>query len=178
MSINTLYNEACRGEQGAEQRLFQGLTVRFRLFVYQRVWNEDDAQEIVQEALATVAQEYRKTEFQISFSAWAYKVLQNKISNYVRKKSFRDTVVQPVPGSEDDYAAWNPDPSLERKLLDCLREMSRANARYARILNFRYQGYDVEDICERLRMKPNNFYVVLLRARAVLKQCLEKGGFK
>ncbi len=176
MKINTLHKKACDGDRTAESRLFEILTVRFRVFVYQRVWNEDDAKEVVQDALITISEEYRGIEFKTSFSAWAYKVLQNKISNHIRKKTTRDKVVESVPGDRVDIASWVPDPRLEPTLLDCLRKIADTNLRYARILNLRHQGYEVADICRKLQLKPNNFYVILLRARSMLKQCLEKGG--
>ena len=178
MNINALHNKAINGDRADEDRLFQSLTVRFRLFVYQRVWNEDDAKEIVQEALITITKEYKEIEFQTSFSAWAYQVLQNKISNYIRMKKSREKVVEPMPDGNPDFAAWSPDPVLEPKLLGCLRELGRTNLRYARILNLKYQGYDVEDICRKLDIKPGNFYVILSRARSMLKQCIENGGIR
>lgn len=176
MSINALHDQARSGDRAAEERLFQNLTVRFRLFTYQRVWSDDDAKEIVQEALVTIAREYKEIEFQTSFSAWAYKVLNHKISNFIRKKKVRDRTLESSEDPDTEFAVWTPDPVLEPKLLDCLHQLSRTNLRYARVLNLKYQGYPVEDICSRLEIKPNNLYVLLLRARNMLKQCLEKGG--
>ena len=52
------------------------------------------------------------------------------------------------------------------------------NNRFARILNFHYQGYAVVEVCERLRLTSTNFYSILSRARSMLELCLEKGDVK
>jgi hypothetical protein len=60
-------------------------------------------------------------------------------------------------------------------LRECLKQVGRANIRYARILNFIYQGQDFDYICQRLTMTRNNAYSVLSRARTMLMKCVDKG---
>ena len=82
-----------------------------------------------------------------------------------------------VPMAEDN----NPDrssatdPSFKRRLLDCLKKVNQTNTRHARILNLHYQGYTVTDICGKFKITRNNVYIILSRARLMLKVCLEKG---
>jgi DNA-directed RNA polymerase specialized sigma24 family protein len=54
--------------------------------------------------------------------------------------------------------------------------MNAEFGRHARILVMKYQGYRTAEICERMSITPNNLYVTLSRARAMLKACLEKEG--
>ena len=63
MDINTLYKKARDGDKASEYEFFQVLTVRFRLFLYQKNVNEEDAKEIVQDAMFTIIEEYKKIVF-------------------------------------------------------------------------------------------------------------------
>ncbi len=67
------------------------------------------------------------------------------------------------------------DPEVRRRLLSCLEKVAGANLRYAEVLRLTYEGYDTESICRNLKIKPNNLYVILSRARMMLKKCLKKG---
>ncbi len=179
LNINSLHEEARGGEQAAEDRLFAVLSERFNLFVHRRVWNEQDASDVVQEALMTVAREYREIEYHSSFSAWAYKVLDNKILSYIKKKRLAGARESSM--ADDDIAqrlGSVEDPSLRTTLLDCLKKLNNFNARHARILNLKYQGYSTEEICDRMKVNPNALYIVLHRARAALETCLKTGDLR
>ena len=54
MTINELYNLARDGDKSAESELFRELTERFWVFAHRKVWDKEKAEEIVQNALATV----------------------------------------------------------------------------------------------------------------------------
>jgi RNA polymerase sigma-70 factor (ECF subfamily) len=175
LNINELHSETRGGGQAAEERLFKGLSESFRLFVQHRIWNEQDSEEIVQDSLATIAAKYRVIEFDISFAAWAYKVLENKILHYYRTKRSRESRFSQTGEILDRAVSPKTNPDLKRRLLDCLRKISGVNRRHARILNLRYQGFSTDEICGRLDVTRNNVYILLSRARSMLKQCLEKG---
>lgn len=178
MSLNDLYQQARTGNKDAENSLFQSLSARFRLVARHRVWNHDDAEEIVQDSLAVVTQKYKNVEIESSFAAWAQRVLDLNILEYIRKKGRTAKRFEPMPDEETSLMAGNPNPSLKIKLLDCLKKVSQANLRHARILVFIYQGYGVEEVCHKLKLTVNNYYSVLSRARSMLELCLEKGEVK
>jgi len=66
-------------------------------------------------------------------------------------------------------------PELRIALMDCLKKILLIYPRYAAVLNMVYEGYLTVEICKELEVKPNNYYVILNRGRAVLKRCLETG---
>ncbi len=173
--MSTSEHSLFRSDRPAKNQLFKILTVRFHLFANQGIRNEQDADEIAQEALAVIAREYGHLDIRQSFAAWAYKVLQNRILSYVRSPSSRGNREIRLDESGDTAASVHPDPGLKGRLLDCLEEVTRAKRRYARVLNLHYQGYSTEEICSRLGLTANNSYVLLSRARAMLKTCLEQG---
>jgi RNA polymerase sigma factor (sigma-70 family) len=170
-----LHKEARTGDADAEERLFEYLSARLRLFVLQRVRNEQDCEEIVQEALRTILEKYKDIEFQKSFAAWAYRVLENKILAHFKAKRLEEKKLAHVTGHMGQRRSANPDATLETKLLECLHKLGDVNRRYARILNLHYQGYTVTEICEKLNLTHTNLYTILSRARSLLLTCLEKG---
>jgi RNA polymerase sigma factor (sigma-70 family) len=175
MSINELYNQACTGDKSAETELFKKLTDRFWVFAHRKVWDKADAEEIVQNALSIVVSEYRQIEFSTSFSAWAHKVIENKFLAYIQTKRRRSGRDVPLENADFLTDNWTPDPTLKMRLLDCFKQVGRASRRYARILNLHHLGFDRVEVCEKLGMTTAHSYVVMSRARAMLKECLEKG---
>lgn len=174
MNINTLHKLAVEGDKSAERNLFAVLTESFGLFLQQRVENDSDAEEIVQDAVTTIAQHYLTLEVQKSFAAWAYRVLENKLLYYYRTRANRRKRSAPWTETHEETAAPTPDPDFKRRLLDCLRQIASANLRRARVLNLHYQGFDAEGISRRMNMTRNGMYVLLSRARTLLRECLDK----
>jgi RNA polymerase sigma factor (sigma-70 family) len=151
------------------------LSDSFRFFAQQRVWSEQDAEDIVQDTLATIAGKYKGIDFETSFAAWAYRILENKILEYYRKKQCHESKFAQISSTGSDSFLCEPDPIFQDKLLNCLKMINTANNRHARVLNLRYQGYTTGEICDRLEMTRNSMYTVLSRARSMLKLCLHKG---
>ncbi len=179
MDLNAMCTRAQEGDREAESDLFQYLLVRFRLFANQRIWNEGDVEDVVQDALMKVFAEFRGITFETSFSGWAYKVLDNRILNYIQKKKRRGKTVGDEMEKDREGTMYTP-PAIEKEtgyqLLECLKKIGRTNRRYARILNLSYQGFNVQEITEKLKITPNNLYVLLSRSRSLLELCLETGG--
>jgi RNA polymerase sigma factor (sigma-70 family) len=179
MEINTLYEKALHGGRVQEDQLFQTLTVRFRIIARHRVRNNEDAEDVVQETMAVICREFRNTAFHTSFAAWAYEVLRHRILAYYEKRNARgresvhldETVLNSEAAMNDEGVALRP------SLIDCLRQIAGYNIRYARVLNLHHQGYSTDEICRKLRIKSGNFYLILLRARALLDKCLREKGY-
>jgi RNA polymerase sigma-70 factor (ECF subfamily) len=180
MDINTLHKEAVSGEKNAESSLFELLTVRLRYLATLRLRSVEDAEEVVQEALMAISREYAEISIETSFAAWAHKVLINRILNHVKTKKLRDGRIEKKfnPENMPEGGIHESNPDLKRRLLECLRKISDLNPRYARILNFQYQGYKTEEICRRISVNSNNLYVILSRARSLLQHCLKTGGIE
>jgi RNA polymerase sigma factor (sigma-70 family) len=175
LRINDLYNEARAGDDTAERQLFELLLDRFQLFAHQKVWSRQDAEDIVQNALVTVSTEYRDLEITSSFAAWAHKVLENKFLAYLKTKRRQQGRGVDLDSTDFEPADWTPDPSLKRRLLDCLKKVGQGSRRYARILNLHHLGFSRDEVCERLSMSRDQTYVVMSRARSRLKDCLDNG---
>ena len=180
MDINELHKLAEAGDRASEEELFCQLTARFSLFVKQRLWDRADAEEVVQEAVKTIFEKYRQIEFESSFAAWAYRVLNNKLLTFTATKGRREKKIEEQIEQRQTIRDENTENTgdLEARLLACLNDLNRANTRHARILNLHYQGFTVKEICTRLGLTRTNFYTILSRARTMLAACLEKGEVK
>ena len=175
MIINDLYKKASVGDKSAEAELFKKLGDRFRVYAHRRVWDKKEADDIAENALATVLAEYRQIEFSTGFSAWAHKVLENRFLAYIqirRRQGGREIQV----GNADCLTNnWTPDPTLKMRLLNCFKSVNQSNRRYARILNLHYLGFNRDEVCMKLGVTKTQSYLLMSRARAMLKECLEKG---
>ena len=173
LNLNELHQAAQGGDRQAENRLFEILTVRVRRFAYQRVWTEEAAQEVAQEALAVVARDYRDIQVHTSFAAWAHRVLENRLLAHFRARQSESRRQSDIIDIGETRGGQEETPGLKARLAECLRLILSSNRRYARILNFRYQGYKTGEICSRLNITANNCYVMLSRARDSLERCLK-----
>ena len=178
MDINELHLAAQKGDKSSEQQLFNKLSVRFHHFLNHKVSSNEDIEDIIQTALLTIAREYKNIEITRSFSSWAYKVLINVYLNYYKKRQFHKGKQVSLIDYNAVPGGWTADPHFEKVLIDCLRKICAGNNRYARILNFFYQGFGTEEVCRKLKISSANAYVILGRARSLLKTCLEKGDIK
>ena len=173
-TMNDLAQKAIGGDSTAERELFQQLLERFRYLAKRRV-GEENYEDLAQEACTTVFEKYKDEDFTVGFVAWAHGVLRMKIGNYLQKKrrtGERETELVDDIGAQQREI----DTSLKRYLLDCLRELVQAGGYYARILNLAHQGYATDEICERVGITANNYYVTLSRGRSMLKDCLQTKG--
>jgi RNA polymerase sigma factor (sigma-70 family) len=178
VDINSLYKKAVKGDSCSETELFRRLTVSFSVILQHKVWNSGDREEVLQNAMLTVAQKYRNTTIESSFAGWACSVLNNKVMDYVKRKKVRSGTVSGEAMLDSQAAPCDSDPVLKTKLLGCLKKVGGANARFARILNLHYHGFTTDEICGKLDITRNHFYVILSRARSMLAQCLAKGDIE
>lgn len=170
--MRDLVRSAQQGDSAAETEVFRRLHVRFLLLAKRRIGN-DFAEDVVQDACATVFEKYRTGLGEQEFEPWAYEILRNKIGNFLQRNEVRRRLSATV---HSHAAAGAPsDPDLRSRLLDCLRRLIRFHSRYARVLNLVHQGYRTEEICERLGVSANNLYVLLNRGRRLLRDCLKRG---
>jgi RNA polymerase sigma factor (sigma-70 family) len=151
------------------------LIERFERFAKQRVWDNNEVDDIVQSAMEVIAREFRSIEINVSFTAWAYKVLENKMLNYFSSRTRERSRFEPLSGNGGQESSYKQDPILKSKLLNCLKKLNKINNRHARILNMRYQGYNTGEICEKLGLSRNGVYILLSRARKMLETCLKTG---
>lgn len=156
----------------AERELFLLLTVSFRIFAQHKVRDRVEVEDIVQDALAVVAQKYKGMTFVSSFAGWAHNILRNTMASYIRSKATRSRLQPEVMAAMDRGADPPANVDFQRQVMLCVERVAQQNRKFARALNLRYQGFTVEEIAEKLEIKTDYLYVILARARLMLEACL------
>jgi len=177
-TMNELVLKAIAGDTEAEKEVFEELLTTFRFLVRRRLrWvSHEDSEDIAQDACRTVFEKYRSIDFSEGFAQWSYGVLRMKIGNALKKhrRDSKDSrAIEDIPLA---LGAENPNPGFKIALEKCFRVLLKSHARYARILNLSYQGYDTADICSRMGVTAQNCYSTLNRARSHLMSCLQEAG--
>jgi RNA polymerase sigma-70 factor (ECF subfamily) len=160
-----------------------------------RVQNSFTAEDLVQETLLAAYRSYEKFSGKSTVKTWLTGILKHKIVDYYRK-------LKPEQGDEniEDFASsmdnlfdekekwkvkpgdWGGDPKnlFERKELmnvihTCLDGMPK---RLSLAYTMReLEGAETSEICEVFETGKNNCWVILYRARMLLRRCLEMNWF-
>ncbi len=177
-NVNDLLGPAINGDKSAEKQIYEFLFLRFTALAKRRIREKQDAEDLAQEACLTVIQKYKDETFTKGFEAWAYGILRMKIGNYLQKEKVRENTFAADFQTDRDsrLSSSEPDNDLRLTLVDCLKKVINGGyVRYARALNLIHKGFKVPEICQKLNVNANNFYVILKRGRSMLKVCLETG---
>jgi RNA polymerase sigma-70 factor, ECF subfamily len=173
--MEELVKKARAGDSTAEKQLFEKLLVRFQYLAKLKI-GENNSEDLAQEACITVFEKYKDESFTVGFLPWAHGVLKMKTGNYLQKKKRLADRQQEI-GEDADFVDRDAvDPDLKRFLMECLSKLKKAGGNYARILNLSHQGFSTNDICDRLGIRANSYYVALSRGRVMLRDCLESKG--
>ncbi len=171
-------------------------------FAYSRVRNEAVAEDIVQETLLAAIESHDKFSNGSSEKTWLTGILKHKIIDHFRR-SGKESDLTPFESDMSDYdylfkrddewqGHWNnslapiewkatPEEVLQESefqgiLMHCLNELPEriANAFTMREMD----GFSSHEICDVLSVSPNNYWVMLHRARLHLRRCIEFNWFR
>lgn len=158
------------------------------------------AEDAVQDALIAAMNHQSGFAGRSALKTWVFAILRNKIIDHLRKHS------REIPGSDlagydgedgpdvesffDQRGHWNdqdkpstwadPEAALSQKqfwaVFDaCLNNLPASTARVFMMREF--LDLDTEEICKELAISTSNCWVILHRARAGLRRCLESHWF-
>jgi len=160
-------------------------------FALYRIQDDSLAQDLVQDTLVAALGAKERFKGTSSERTWLTGILKHKIIDYIRKKYrepvFEDTIIEPqaIHDCFDDKGKWttgpeewasNPEHLLEQKdFLDivkkCLQDLPK---RPARALTLReLEGETTQTICKVLNITTTNCWVILHRARFLIRKCIE-----
>ncbi|MFO8086137.1 MAG: sigma-70 family RNA polymerase sigma factor [Desulfobacterales bacterium] len=167
-------------------------------FAYSRVGNADVAEELVQDTFLAAIRAKDKFEGRSTEKTWLYSILKHKIIDH-----FRNTKKYATKMNDENYteimdqffdkhgnwslpmrpAKWNINPieAYEQKefldvFFQCLSEVPErlANAFIYREID----GLSTEEICKVLNITTSNFWVMIYRARILLRRCIDISWIK
>ena len=171
-------------------------------FAKKRLNDESKAEDAVQETFLAAVKTIGKYEGKSSPRTWLTAILKNKLIDFYRKNSKEETFV-----AEDlDYletskffddgkgvgGVWNeklrpnewnisPHQTLENKNFHEILDSCVSNLpdKLAKVFTLReLNGIESDEVCEILNISPNNFWVMMHRARLGLRRCIEIDWFQ
>ncbi|MES2295474.1 MAG: sigma-70 family RNA polymerase sigma factor [Pseudomonadota bacterium] len=168
-------------------------------FAVLQLRNRELAEDVVQEVLASALAASARFDPRASVRSWLFTILKHKIVDVFRDRWHKDRVelVDDRLG-EDELdqiftanerwqrdempTSWgNPEQSFEnmefwRIFEICMNSLPPAMARVFSMREF--LGMEAADICTELNITPANCWVILYRARMILRLCLQKRWFE
>lgn len=151
--------------------LFVQFSPELRGFILALLPDMSRADDVFQETFLTVTRKAADFRPGTNFLAWACTIARYKVLESGRKRS----AIQPLSEEViDSLCAAMPEPEKEdeemRLLGECLEEL-HPHTRKAMELRYE-QGHKPAEIAKRLGWTAESVYVVLSRARAVLRECV------
>jgi len=152
------------------------------------------AEDAVQETLLAALASQAPFEGRSKLRTWLTGILKHKIIDAMRRAS-REAPLPEESGDGSEFDAlfevnghwreapttWqNPDAALEQKRFFAALEacLARLPAKTARVFMMReHMGVETGDICKEVGITPTHCWVLLYRARMVLRMCLEETWF-
>lgn len=157
----------------------------------------DTAEDVVQETLLAALVGQERFDRRSSVRTWLTGILKHKIVDVIRRRQ-REPVFEASLAEETDLedvealfkhnGAWaeapadwgDPETALSRRQFFDVVELclDKLPANTARVFVMReVLELATDEICKELHITPNNLWVILYRARVVLRQCLEQNWF-
>ncbi|MBK9605116.1 MAG: sigma-70 family RNA polymerase sigma factor [Betaproteobacteria bacterium] len=156
------------------------------------------AEDVVQETILAALESQDSYAGKSSVKSWLTGILKHKIIDAIRR-SAREPAVPAMGGegdiddldvffSEHDHDHWeskpadwrNPERDLEQKqfmdMIDfCLERLPPNTARV--FMLHEVMGLESDEICKELQITATHLWVILYRARMLLRKCLEQNWF-
>ena len=174
-------------------------------FAYARLRKEEVAQDLVQDTFFSALRARDTFLNNASEKTWLISILKRKIIDHYRKKSTQnelnvfDKPVQGTDGTREHFfedsetykghwtnaaapKVWKKDfeTSVESEefydiLKRCITKLPEKTAAAFTLKNM--DDLDTEEICKELQISPSNFWVMMHRAKLMLRECMEKNWF-
>ena len=186
-------------QQLTDERFLMELRRQMLAFARLQLNDEHQAEDVVQEALAGALKNADAFARRAALKTWVFAILKHKIADQLRGRYRQAQLIDDDAcnnGDElddhkfDDRGHWSPDErpqqwGLPQRLVHerqfwtvfdaCL---NRLPARQGRVFMMReFLELSTEEICHAAELTVNNLNVLLYRARAQLRECLEHNWF-
>lgn len=167
-------------------------------FAVLQLRNRETAEDVVQETLIAAINARSKFEHRASIKTWVFSILKHKIIDIMRDSWNRKRIDLPDAIGDGDFDAlfrandhwqrterpssWgNPEQELQDQqfwavLEICMTKMPEATARIYSMREF--LDLEVDEICKEVGITTSNCWVILHRARMILRVCLQHRWFE
>lgn len=158
-----------RGEEASLRKFYQAYSPKLFSFIRQRVSEEKDSEEILQDVFLASLDALRDFTYRCKLETFLCAIAKNKIVDYYRKKKLKKILFSQIPEVEPLLAVLTtPEDKLDEKLLKQSIEQTLKNLapRYEKILRLKYmEGFSVKEIAGKLSVTFKSAESLLFRAR-------------
>ena len=164
-------------------------------FALARVSDRGVAEDLVQETFLAALRSGDRFKGRSSEKTWLFAILKHKIVDHYRRKKTKGSALDALAGAHsvdnffDAKGHWHARPSHwsvnpgkvqeTKEFLDhlyrCLADLPHRNAEA--FIYREIDGLSTKQICKRLGITSANCWVMLYRARMLLRGCLDLAGF-
>jgi RNA polymerase sigma-70 factor (ECF subfamily) len=180
--VERLVQEARRGSEGAFDRLVRLHQARVRMFLSRFLQNDTVVDDLAQETFLHAYRGLPSYRGEARFSTWLLGIARNEILMHLREEARRRTALAGT--LESSLAGWlagrlesspEPEPADERRLAALRACLGVLPERSAEILDkFYFQGRPGVEIAGEVQKRQGAFWVMLVRIRQTLRQCIER----
>jgi len=179
---------ALKGQDHAYEQLVARYTPMVVGYLYSRVPNASDAEDLAQETFFAAYRHLGRLRNPQSFGSWLMTIARAKLIDHFRKESRQVPIVQTEPDAEDwvpDPVEMAPSPVLDPSRLAMLsqtkgivlHEMEIMSEKYRSILHWRLIGNEsAAEIAARMNLRESTVRMRLFRGLKLLRKALRKYG--
>lgn len=165
-----------------------------------KVGNKETAEDLVQETFISAIKAKDSFKENSSVKTWLAAILKNKVIDYYRKKDVLKQVTEYIDDTQNSFSDsffdqasghWLPetfpqvwaeeaDSTVNRnefyKILEyCIHKMPK---KLVPVFTARFlDNEDTDIICKDFNISPSNYWVIIHRAKVLMRNCLEKNWF-
>jgi len=164
-------------------------------FAVVRVKSREVAEDLVQDVFLAAVKSKELFQGRSSEKTWLFSILKHKIIDHFRRSKstvrFQDYIEDPDQmdaffnskgGWKTPSTHWSANPAKANEAKEFLDHFYRCLAGLPKrtadaFVHREIDGLSTSEICTRLNITENNCWVILYRARMMLRKCLEVVGF-
>jgi RNA polymerase sigma-70 factor (ECF subfamily) len=155
-------------------------STRLKRYIFQRVSNYDEAEEIFQETLLSASESWPTFSGRSSFFTWLCGIANHEIADFYRKKKIKTFLFSRFPFLEELVSeALGPEEELLKGELrkEVKEVLGKLTEGYSLLLRLKYyQGLSMEEIAGKLGVSAKAVESRLSRARAAFRAEWIKNG--
>ena len=169
------YRRFLQGDNAALETLVREYSDALVRFAYCYVKDSATAEDIMEDAFATMIVKRRQFSGAENFRAYLYKIVRNKCLDHLR---FRKKYL-PISDLENVLCGAETEKDVVRRARNhtIYRCMQQLPSQYEEVLYLAYfEDCGVDEICKIVKRSKKQVYNLLTRARLTLKELLKKEG--
>ncbi len=177
LSDRELVERICAGSEADFNVLYDRYFQKVYNFTFQRIRNQAETEELVQETFTSVFTSLKSYEGRSSLLSWIYGIMKNNINNHFRRKRLLtvslDERESASPGLERASPDYLPDQDLEMKEMVERFDRALQSLTKTQYLVFRMrhlENLSIEEIAQRTSKSKDSVKSNLYRIKRVLTQ--------